>query len=163
MHCGRGVPLNERKLRLKRNLTLIQGSVLFASGSPFENVEVNGKTYEPSQGNNAYIYPGVALGVILFQVRHIDNSLFLLAARKVAENVTEECLAGGRMYPRLHEIREMSIHVAVAIGEYCYANGMAQLYPKPAEMETFVRSQIYSVDYDDVINQTYDWPEQKSA
>ncbi len=35
---------------------------------------------------------------------------------------------------------------------------MAQLYPKPAEMEMFVRSQIYSVDYDEVINKTYDWP-----
>lgn len=42
---------------------------------------MNGKLYKPGQGNNSYIFPGVALGVILFQVRHIDDEIFLIAAR----------------------------------------------------------------------------------
>ena len=58
-----------------------QGTVLFASGSPFDNVEINGKLYKPGQGNNAYIFPGVALGAIMFKIKHIPNKLFLLAAR----------------------------------------------------------------------------------
>lgn len=55
--------------------------MLFASGSPFPNVEMHNSIYKPSQGNNAYIFPGVALAVILFQVATVDNKLFLLAAR----------------------------------------------------------------------------------
>ncbi|MFH4973561.1 hypothetical protein AB6A40_000270 [Gnathostoma spinigerum] len=134
------------------------GSVVFASGSPFPNVELNGKVYKPGQGNNSYIFPGVALGCILFQVRHIDDDLFLLAAKKVASCVTEKDLRVGRIYPRVKEIREISIKIAEAIAEKCYENGTAQLYPRPEDLERFIRAQIYSVEYDELINATYDWP-----
>uniref|UniRef100_A0A183D0R4 Malic_M domain-containing protein n=1 Tax=Gongylonema pulchrum TaxID=637853 RepID=A0A183D0R4_9BILA len=59
------------------------GQALFASGSPFPNLRLNGKLYKPGQGNNSYIFPGVALGIILFQVRHIEDELFLIAARVI--------------------------------------------------------------------------------
>ena len=58
---------------------------MFASGSPFDPVTINGKTYYPGQGNNAYIFPGVALGVISFKVRHIPDTIFLQAAQVCRE------------------------------------------------------------------------------
>ncbi|KAI1728453.1 malic enzyme, NAD binding domain-containing protein [Ditylenchus destructor] len=139
---------------------ITNGTVLFASGSPFKNVVLHNKLYKPGQGNNAYIFPGIALGVLLFNVSTIDNKLFLLAARKVAECVTEKNLNEGRIYPRLKEIREISIQIAIEIAEECYRDGSAKLYPEPADKEMFIRSQIYTVDYDELINKTYDWPEQ---
>ena len=60
---------------------MTQGRAVFASGSPFKEVTLNGKTYFPGQGNNAYIFPGVALGVILAGVRHISEHVFLRAAQ----------------------------------------------------------------------------------
>lgn len=58
-----------------------QGRGVFASGSPFSKVTLpNGQTFFPGQGNNAYVFPGVALGVIACGVRHISDDIFLLTA-----------------------------------------------------------------------------------
>ena len=54
---------------------------MFASGSPFDPVTYNGKTYYPGQGNNAYIFPGVALASILAGKRHIGDDFFLKSAQ----------------------------------------------------------------------------------
>ena len=57
-----------------------EGRCIFSSGSPFAPVELNGKTYYPGQGNNAYIFPGVALGTIVCESRKIEEKVFLMAA-----------------------------------------------------------------------------------
>lgn len=74
--------------------------------------------------------------------------------------VTETNLAEGRVYPRLKEIRGISIKIAIRIAQECYKDGTAKLYPEPEDKEAFIRSQIYSVEYEDLINKTYDWPMQ---
>ncbi|KHN87945.1 NAD-dependent malic enzyme, mitochondrial [Toxocara canis] len=156
-------PTSKAECTAEEAYKFTNGTALYASGSPFPNVELNGHIYKPGQGNNAYIFPGVALGTILFQIRHIDTDLFLIAAkasRKVAACVTEESLKVGRVYPQLKEIREISIQIAVEMARYCYKNGTANLYPQPEDLEKYVRAQVYSTEYDELINATYEWPQE---
>ncbi|KAI6185985.1 hypothetical protein M3Y98_00083600 [Aphelenchoides besseyi] len=131
------------------------GKAIFAAGSPFDDVQLNGKTYIPGQGNNAYIFPGVALGLILFKIKHIDSRQFLAAAQVVAEFTAKE---SGRIYPKINEIRELSVQITKRIAIESYKSGMAALYPEPEDKELFIRSQIYNVDYDDYLIKPYDWP-----
>ncbi|VDM59798.1 unnamed protein product [Angiostrongylus costaricensis] len=123
------------------------------------DVEYNGKVFKPGQGNNSYIFPGVALSAIVFKAKHIPNKAFLLAARRCAQSVTKKSLEEySRLYPRLKDIRELSVHIAIDVGKYLYENNLATLHPQPEDMEMYVRSQLYSVEYDELINKTYDWP-----
>jgi len=66
---------------------------VFASGSPFDMVEVNGQQFYPGQGNNSYIFPGVAFGAVLAGLNHIPDAMFLKASQvTTADCFTHRCI-----------------------------------------------------------------------
>ncbi|XP_067424763.1 NADP-dependent malic enzyme, mitochondrial isoform X2 [Emydura macquarii macquarii] len=109
-------PTSKAECTAEQCYHLTEGRGIFASGSPFAKVTLaSGQTFFPGQGNNAYVFPGVALGVIACGVRHISDDIFLTTAESIAEEVTEENLAEGRLYPPLSTIRDVSFKIAVKI------------------------------------------------
>ncbi|KAK8728859.1 hypothetical protein OTU49_008832 [Cherax quadricarinatus] len=137
------------------------GRAVFASGSPFTSVTINGQTFHPGQGNNAYIFPGVALGVICTGIHHIEDSIFLMAARALADLVTEEDLANGRLYPPISDIKPCSLKIAIYIAEHAYKTGIASVYPEPKDMKKFISDQQYDFNYDHIsaLPKTWQWPD----
>ncbi|EDR13407.1 uncharacterized protein LACBIDRAFT_188199 [Laccaria bicolor S238N-H82] len=91
------------------------GSVIFASGSPYKPVEFEGKIYEPGQGNNMYIFPGIGLGSILSKARHVTDAMVEQAAISLASSLTNEEKDCDLVYPRLTRIRDISAHIALAV------------------------------------------------
>ncbi|XP_018408750.1 PREDICTED: NADP-dependent malic enzyme, mitochondrial [Nanorana parkeri] len=154
-------PTSKAECTAEQCYRLTEGRGIFASGSPFSKVTLpNGQTFYPGQGNNAYVFPGVALGVIACGVRHITEDIFLTTAEAIAEDVTKENLAEGRLYPPLSSIREVSLKIAVKVVDYAYRNNLASCYPEPDDKEAFVKSIIYSADYDSFAIDNYRWPEE---
>ena len=122
------------------------GRALFACGSPFDPVIVDGKTFVPRQGNNSYIFPGIGLGAIASGARRITDEMFMAAAHSLAHDVSESDLAQGSLYPALPRIREVSANIAVRVAEIAYQRGLA-VGDAPQDILAHVRSQMYEPPY----------------
>merc|ERR1711970_551425 len=108
-------PTSKAECTAEDAYTHSEGRAIFASGSPFPVFEGFGKRFEPGQGNNAYIFPGVSLGVICTGIYHISDNVFLSAAEGLADMVTEKDLAVGRLYPHINALREISVKIATKV------------------------------------------------
>jgi malate dehydrogenase (oxaloacetate-decarboxylating)(NADP+) len=139
-------PTSKAECTAEQAYTWSEGRAVFASGSPFAPVKLGNQTYVPGQGNNAYIFPGVGLGVIASRSSRVTNEMFAVAARELAQLVTEEDLALGRVYPALTRIREVSEAIAVAVAENAFARGFARQL-RPDDLRALVRSQMFQPDY----------------
>ncbi len=124
------------------------GRAIFASGSPFAPVTVAGKTHVPGQGNNAYIFPGVGLGVVCTGARRVTDTMFIKAARTLASLIREHELAEGRVYPSLNRIHEVSHAIAVAVAEEVFARQL-NTRSRPDDLAGFIRSQMFKPEYPD--------------
>ena len=122
------------------------GRAIFASGSPFEPVPVGNKTLVPGQGNNAYIFPGVGLGAVASGATRVTDEMFLAAARVLADLVSEEDLALGRVYPSLSRIREVSALIAAEVASIAHRQGLARK-PQPEDLLEDVQAQMFQPLY----------------
>jgi malate dehydrogenase (oxaloacetate-decarboxylating) len=102
-----------------------EGRALVATGSPFPAVTYNGITFTIGQANNAFVFPGLGLGTIVTRARAVSDGMLLAAAATVAE-FADASRPGSSVMPPVERVREVSLHVAVAVARAAIAEGLAR-------------------------------------
>jgi malate dehydrogenase (oxaloacetate-decarboxylating) len=106
-----------------------EGRAIISTGSPFPPLERAGKPFRVDQTNNAYIYPGIGLGVIAGRARYISDGMFMAAARALAELSPARSSRDSNLLPPLCDLRAISRHVAFAVAKQAQAEGFAEPCP----------------------------------
>ena len=109
-------------------------------------MQMDGRTFVPGQGNNVYIFPAVGMAIFATEARRATDGMFIVAARAVAEQVTDRSLASGLIYPPQSQIFEASLHVATRVAEYIFDQDLARV-PRPGDIGAHIRASAYRPVY----------------
>ncbi len=127
-------------------LAWTDGRAMVATGSPFPAVVHNGVRHEIAQANNSFVFPGVGLGAIVTAARSVSDRMFLVAARTLAAEVTDERLATGALFPSVSAMRPISRKIAVAVAREAVESGLARV-PSDVDCEALVDAAIWEPEY----------------
>uniref|UniRef100_L2GEC8 Nadp-dependent malic enzyme n=4 Tax=Colletotrichum gloeosporioides species complex TaxID=2707338 RepID=L2GEC8_COLFN len=125
-------PLTKAECTFEQAIQWTDGTVLFASGSPFNPVTVKSKegesiTYHPNQGNNVYVFPGLGLGAILAKATKVTDDMVYTSAASLAASLNADEIHKGLIYPRIERVRDASLVVAREVMKAARRAGVSQL------------------------------------
>jgi malate dehydrogenase (oxaloacetate-decarboxylating)(NADP+) len=139
-------PTSKSECTAEQAYAWTRGRAIFASGSPFDPVAMNGRTHASGQANNSYVFPGVGLGLILSGAKRVVDPMFFAAAGALAGVVTEDDLKVGRIFPLQTRMREVATAVAAAVAGVAFDQGLATK-PRPADLPAAARAAMYRPEY----------------
>ncbi|GMN40009.1 hypothetical protein TIFTF001_009228 [Ficus carica] len=140
-------PTSQSECTAEEAYTWSKGRAIFASGSPFDPFNYKGKVFVPGQANNAYIFPGFGLGLIISGAIRVHDDMLLAASEALAAQVTQDNYGKGLIYPPFTNIRKISAHIAANVAAKVYELGLASHLPRPKDLVKYAESCMYSPVY----------------
>lgn len=131
-HCERPLifplsnPTSKAECTPSEALQHSDGRALVATGSPFDPVVFQGHKYVIGQCNNAFVFPGVGLGGLISEASRMTDSMFLAAARALANFTRSNDPTDGSLYPRLRELRAVSQIIAFKVAQTARDEGFGR-------------------------------------
>jgi malate dehydrogenase (oxaloacetate-decarboxylating) len=122
------------------------GKALVATGSPFADVVYEGTAIRIGQCNNAFIFPGVGLGVISSGARRVTDQMFVAASKALKEHSPVLFDPSASLYPRLEDVRQVSKSVAMAVALEAQESGVAPVRPEE-EVARRIQSSMWTPHY----------------
>jgi len=130
--------------------TWTAGKVVYAGGVQFPPVHLEGKTFLPSQANNLYIFPAVGMAIYATNASRVTDEMFIEAAHAVADQVSDQQLKLGMLFPPQSNILEVEIQTAARVAKLVFDAGLARV-ERPADMLAFIREHVYTPAYQSLV------------
>jgi len=130
--------------------TWTAGKVVYAGGVQFPPVHLDGKTFLPSQANNLYIFPAVGMAIYATNASRVTDEMFIEAAHAVADQVSDQQLKLGMLFPPQSNILEVEIQTAARVAKLVFDAGLARV-ERPADMLAFIREHVYTPAYQSLV------------
>ncbi len=127
-----------------------EGRCLVATGSPFPPVPMGETELQIAQGNNAFIFPGLGLGLMVGGIKRVNPAILAAAAQALADKVTEDELQSGMLFPRTARMPEVSHSIAVAVVRAAAKDGGGQALSE-SEAENAVTAATWTPDYPELV------------
>ena len=143
-------PTSRAEAKPEDIITWTKGQAIIATGSPFEPVEFEGKQYPIAQSNNCYIFPGMGLGVLAVQAKHVSDSMFMQASIALAEASPVTNKTGDDLLPLLRDIREVSKKIAFAVAKQAQKEGLARTMADE-ELQAAIEETMWQPHYLDYV------------
>lgn len=127
-------------------LAWTNGQAIIGTGSPFPNIMRDGKSFRVDQTNNAYIFPGMGLGLIAVEAKNVSDKMFMVAAKALAECSPAKNNVKGNLLPPFTQIREISLHIAKAVAQQAIDEKLAKPCD-PDKLEKLISSKMWNPIY----------------
>ncbi len=139
-------PTNRAEATPSDLMAWTNGKAIIGTGSPFGDVIKNGKPFRVDQTNNSYIFPGMGLGIIAVQARHVSDRMFMAAAKALADHSPAKQDPEANLLPPLTQIREISFKIALAVAQEAIHANLAD-YFSPEDLERRIRNKMWTPAY----------------
>src|SRR5262249_16793777 len=114
-------------------------------------VQLNGQTFLPGQANNFYIFPAIGMAIFATQAKRVTDQMFIESARAVADQVPDDLLKQGLLYPLQSNILETEIQTAARVPKLVFDSGLARV-ERPTDMVSFIRRHVYKPVYSSAVS-----------
>lgn len=139
-------PTSKAECTAEQAYAWTEGRAIFASGSLCDPITFDGCVHAPGQANNAHVFPGVGLGLMVAGATQATDDMFYAAAHALAAQVTEADLKLGRVFPAAARMREVAATVALAVAEVAYRQGHATK-PQLLDLQQAIARAMYQPHY----------------
>jgi malate dehydrogenase (oxaloacetate-decarboxylating) len=123
-----------------------QGRALIGTGSPFPPVRMGNQELVAAQTNNAYVFPGIGLGVLASGARRVTDGMFMAAALALAELSPAKHASDAALLPATRDLRKVGAAVALSVARQAYKERVAE-NQDPQALEDRIRTLMWTPRY----------------
>ena len=123
------------------------GRALIATGSPFDPVSYGGRSIRIGQGNNAFVFPGVGLGVLVAEASEVTESMFAAAAVRLPSEVHQADFDSGMLFPPPSQMRRVARAIAEAVVKQAREEGVARRVIPDAQIPDAVQAAMWEPEH----------------